>query len=102
MEALGFTPSASPVRSNHTNDSSDSHDSNNENEKEDFGIDAVDDGLSKLDVSSEDMQVSSTTKEGAEGGSRRGSGKRYSLKCVNMVQKKIRDFVQTDEVMEDL
>jgi len=36
-----------------------------------------------------------------ERGSRRG-GKKYSLRCAHLVQKKIQDFVQTDEVMEEL
>ncbi|KAG0347405.1 hypothetical protein BG004_007836 [Podila humilis] len=36
-------------------------------------------------------------------GSRRsGNGKRYSQRCTNLVQKRIRDFVQGDEVMEEL
>ncbi|KAF9900218.1 hypothetical protein EC991_007769 [Linnemannia zychae] len=37
-----------------------------------------------------------------ERGSRRGGGKKYSLRCAHLVQKKIQDFVQTDEVMEEL
>ncbi|KAG0029831.1 hypothetical protein BGZ81_003358 [Podila clonocystis] len=41
--------------------------------------------------------------EGRESGGRRlGNGKRYSQRCSNMVQKKLRDFVQSDEVMEEL
>ena len=36
-----------------------------------------------------------------ERGPRRG-GKKYSLRCAHLVQKKIQDFVQTDEVMEEL
>ncbi|KAF9132353.1 hypothetical protein BG015_003726 [Linnemannia schmuckeri] len=36
-----------------------------------------------------------------EKGPRRG-GKKYSLRCAHLVQKKIQDFVQTDEVMEEL
>ncbi|KAG0027621.1 hypothetical protein BGZ82_008845, partial [Podila clonocystis] len=42
-------------------------------------------------------------REGRESGGRRsGNGKRYSQRCSNMVQKKLRDFVQSDEVMEEL
>ncbi|KAK3841628.1 MAG: hypothetical protein J3R72DRAFT_150143 [Linnemannia gamsii] len=37
-----------------------------------------------------------------ERGPRRGGGKKYSLRCAHLVQKKIQDFVQTDEVMEEL
>ncbi|KAF9932927.1 hypothetical protein BGZ67_004523 [Mortierella alpina] len=36
------------------------------------------------------------------GGRRSGNGKKYSQRCANMIQKKIQDYVQTDEVMEEL
>ncbi|KAF9212685.1 hypothetical protein BGZ59_006450 [Podila verticillata] len=42
------------------------------------------------------------TNGGRESGGRRSGGKRYSQRCSNMVQKKLRDFVQSDEVMEEL
>ncbi|KAF9429638.1 hypothetical protein BGZ94_010048 [Podila epigama] len=48
-----------------------------------------------------------TGREGREGrgqggGRRSGNNKRYSQRTSNMVQKKIRDFVQSDDVMEEL
>ncbi|KAI7831362.1 hypothetical protein BC939DRAFT_184065 [Gamsiella multidivaricata] len=39
---------------------------------------------------------------GAGGGRRLGSSKKYSQRCANMVQKKIQDYVLTDDVMEEL
>ena len=39
---------------------------------------------------------------GGGGGRRSGSGKKYSLRCANLVQKKIQDYIQTDDVMEEL
>ncbi|KAG0055718.1 hypothetical protein BGZ83_007590 [Gryganskiella cystojenkinii] len=115
MEALGFAPSVSPVHNN--SNGRDNSDLNDQNDigGEGFGIDSVEDGMSKLDVSTEDTQAPPPTtitttivvptmavgKEGSESG-RRTTSKRYSQRCANMVQKKIQDFVQTDDVMEDL
>ncbi|KAF8931206.1 hypothetical protein BGZ58_007755 [Dissophora ornata] len=42
------------------------------------------------------------SKMNVSGGRRSGSSKRYSQRCANMVQKKIQDYVLTDDVMEEL
>lgn len=39
---------------------------------------------------------------GGGGGRRSGTGKKYSLRCANLVQKKIQEYIQTDDVMEEL
>ncbi|KAI1316857.1 hypothetical protein EDD11_009435 [Mortierella claussenii] len=39
---------------------------------------------------------------GNGGGRRSGNGKRYSQRCANMVQKKIQDYILTDDVMDEL
>ncbi|KAG0006787.1 hypothetical protein BGZ65_003727 [Modicella reniformis] len=44
----------------------------------------------------------SGSNSGGGGGRRSGSGKRYSTRSSTMVQKKIRDYIQTDDVMEEL
>ncbi|KAF9306686.1 hypothetical protein BGZ74_004384 [Mortierella antarctica] len=64
--------------------------------------------IAKVSVSggSGDPKSSNNGREGREGresgAGRRLGGKRYSQRCSNMVQKKLRDFVQSDEVMEEL
>ncbi|KAF9434824.1 hypothetical protein BGZ76_007357 [Entomortierella beljakovae] len=39
---------------------------------------------------------------GGGNGRRSGNGKKYSHRCANLVQKKIQDYIQTDDVMEEL
>ncbi|KAF9574195.1 hypothetical protein EC968_007290 [Mortierella alpina] len=52
------------------------------------------------------MNINTTASQspgsGGGGGRRSGNSKKYSLRCASMVQKKIQDYVQTDEVMEEL
>ncbi|KAF9351025.1 hypothetical protein BGX26_010869 [Mortierella sp. AD094] len=52
------------------------------------------------------MSIGSGTGGGGNGGGgnsrRSGNGKKYSQRCVNMVQKKIQDYILTDDVMEEL
>ncbi|KAG0219909.1 hypothetical protein BGX31_011120 [Mortierella sp. GBA43] len=44
----------------------------------------------------------SKSHSGSTGGRRSGAGKKYSLRCAHLVQKKIQDYIQTDDVMEEL
>ncbi|KAF9100670.1 hypothetical protein BGX27_000309, partial [Mortierella sp. AM989] len=57
------------------------------------------------------MNIESGTGGGGGGGNgsgnggssrRSGNGKKYSQRCANMVQKKIQDYILTDDVMEEL
>ncbi|KAF9962724.1 hypothetical protein BGZ70_007944 [Mortierella alpina] len=64
------------------------------------GDDAVGAKFSRMNMT---PTASQSPSGGSSGGGRRsGNGKKYSQRCANMVQKKIQDYVQTDEVMEEL
>ena len=63
------------------------------------GDDAVGAKLSRMNITT---TASQSPAGGGGGGRRSGNGKKYSQRCANMVQKKIQDYVQTDEVMEEL
>ncbi|KAG0090781.1 hypothetical protein BGZ93_002992 [Podila epicladia] len=73
------------------------------------GDESLSSKLAKVSVSGGSGDPKSSNNNGREGregresgGGRRSGGKRYSQRSSNMVQKKIRDFVQSDEVMEEL
>ncbi|KAF9163923.1 hypothetical protein BGX20_001152 [Mortierella sp. AD010] len=48
------------------------------------------------------MNIGGGGNSGGGHGRRSGNGKKYSQRCINMVQKKIQDYVLTDDVMEEL
>ncbi|KAF9318316.1 hypothetical protein BG003_011415 [Podila horticola] len=67
------------------------------------GDESLNTKLAKVSVSGGSGDTKIINNNGREtGGRRSGNGKRYSQRCSNTVQKKLRDFVQSDEVMEEL
>ncbi|KAF9915192.1 hypothetical protein BX616_006710, partial [Lobosporangium transversale] len=93
-EALGMGSFASPIIMRDQTDMTGSTDDT------DSGV--VDQSQASGEDQPLNTKLSKSSANLGSGGGRRSGGKRYSQRCVNMVQKKIQDYVLTDEVMEEL
>ncbi|KAG0328633.1 hypothetical protein BGZ99_004903 [Dissophora globulifera] len=118
-EALGLgslaTPQLTVVASDNKDIGRNNNNNNNNNSNNNSSIiddTNVDRTEQEPQRSSEDHTAAMTTKlsklsvagvgAGSGQGRRSGNGKRYSQRCANIVQKKVLDYVLTDDVMEEL
>ncbi|KAG0203635.1 hypothetical protein BGX28_004122 [Mortierella sp. GBA30] len=101
-EALGISPS-SPIRPSGDSSITTNSAIGSLNASQEQSDDSINSRLSKVNIAGSATATPLSGGGGGGGGGRRsGNGKKYSQRCAAMVQKKIQDYVQTDEVMEEL